>query len=415
MLLQFSVENFKSFKDKTIFSLQASSAKENYHNVMMSEVGNYLRVVSIYGANASGKSNFFDAFTAALLTIRNSANWTIDVKNNLIIPFRFADTREEPSGFEFVFMANNLKYIYGFSLDENEVYEEYLYCYKSQRPSMIFERSDGDKYKYSNSLIKKELKPLEARNAKNKLFLSTSAIWNCNATKDTYLWFKNEIEVYNNNFEYLLPYIGEMYENDNDLQLKNFTKEVLRQADINILDFDFGVDEVSDEEIRKLLPNEFRSVFNQLPKGENKKYDIKTKHVVDDKTYICDIDEESAGTKNLLMLCPLLKDAFENGKTILIDEFDKSLHPHLVIYLIKLFNDPNINKGFAQLIISSHTTSLLSLDYLRRDQIYFIEKDRDTACSELYSLADFSPRKSENILNAYLNGRYGAIPNIVGI
>ena len=134
-------------------------------------------------------------------------------------------------------------------------------------------------------------------------------------------------------------------------------------------------------------------------------------HIVEGKNYSLNMPDESEGTRNLFGIAPVLKRAFQDtGETICIDEFDKSLHPALIQYLIDLFNDKTVNVKDAQLIISSHAVSLLSLDHLRRDQFYFVEKNRSSASSELYSLDEFSPRKTENIRNAYLLGRYGAIP-----
>ena len=124
------------------------------------------------------------------------------------------------------------------------------------------------------------------------------------------------------------------------------------------------------------------------------------------------MQSESLGTKNLFFLSPIIKRAFETGETVCVDEFDTSLHPMLVVYLLGLFHNPNVNKKNAQLIISSHTMSLLDLKTLRRDQIYFVDKDQSSGITELYSLDDFSPRTSENIRKAYLIGRYGAIPVI---
>ena len=108
----------------------------------------------------------------------------------------------------------------------------------------------------------------------------------------------------------------------------------------------------------------------------------------------------------------LIKKAFETGETLCIDEFDESLHPLLVQYLVSLFNNPDINKNNAQLIVSTHTSGLMNLKHLRRDQIYFVEKDNQTGCSTLYSLDEFSPRTREDIQKAYLLGRYGSIPNL---
>ena len=117
-------------------------------------------------------------------------------------------------------------------------------------------------------------------------------------------------------------------------------------------------------------------------------------------------------TANLFFFAPIIKRAFETGETLCIDEFDESLHPLLVHYLVGLFIDPEVNKKNAQLIVSTHTSGLLNLKALRRDQIYFVEKDRFTGCSTLYSLDEFSPRTREDIQKAYLLGRYGSIPNL---
>ena len=146
-----------------------------------------------------------------------------------------------------------------------------------------------------------------------------------------------------------------------------------------------------------------------------KEVKISTKHEIEDekgdiKTYELDLSEESLGTYNLFMLSPILKDAFEKGKTIVIDEIDKSLHPLLVKYIIGLFHNSKVNKNNAQLIFNTHDINLLSLDLLRRDQIWFVEKDFKKGATEIYPLDDFSVRKTENIQKGYLNGRYGGIP-----
>lgn len=148
-----------------------------------------------------------------------------------------------------------------------------------------------------------------------------------------------------------------------------------------------------------------------------REYHITTEHRIltetgDYHVYTMNMKEESRGTKNVFLISPILKRAFETGETICIDEFDTSLHPMLVKYLVGLFNNPTVNKANAQLIISTHDMSLMSLKELRRDQIYFVEKNQETGTSELYSLDEFSPRKNEKIRKEYLLGRYGAIPNI---
>jgi len=128
------------------------------------------------------------------------------------------------------------------------------------------------------------------------------------------------------------------------------------------------------------------------------------------RLYKLPFDHESNGTMLLFAYGPIIMEALEKGRTIVIDELDNSLHSSLSRYLIELFNDPEVNKNGAQLIFNSHDINLLDLDLFRRDQIYFVEKDNTNGVTDLYSLADYSPRKSENIQKGYLQGRYGAIP-----
>ena len=143
--------------------------------------------------------------------------------------------------------------------------------------------------------------------------------------------------------------------------------------------------------------------------------EITTGHTIVDengtqKEYSLKLQEESLGTQLLFFYGPLLKDAFEKGKTLILDEIDKSMHPSLVKFIMNLFRDPDINKAGAQLIVTTHETGILTLDMFRRDQIYFTEKDSRTGVTDLYSLDEFSVRKTENIEKGYLMGRYGAIP-----
>ena len=207
-----------------------------------------------------------------------------------------------------------------------------------------------------------------------------------------------------------------MFDNDADNSLRKFTNMILHEADINIDDFNIEFKDISQEQFLQQVPQELRGLISTIPAAMNKAVKIETVHsIVDDgiaKQYNLSLMEESQGTRNLFLFSPVLKRAFETGETLCIDEFDASLHPMLVRYLFSLFNNPDINKAHAQLIVSSHSLVLMSLKNLRRDQIYFVEKDRKTGKSELYSLDEFSPRKEEDVRKAYMLGRYGSIPDI---
>ena len=418
MLIQFSVENFRSYKDRAVLSMEASSDKELSSNVVDDGKNRTLKVATVFGANASGKSNLFLALTAAILTIKFSHQMQVGQPLFNIVPFMFdKEMQDKPSKFEFVFIQNGIKYVYRFSATKMEVVEEYLYAYKTTRPTTIFERNENSKpvYRFTMPAIKKELEPLVAKNTKNKLFLATATEWNSKETKDAFEFFSSRINTYDPNFEVLIPQIGPMLDNDNDNSIRTFIKDILKAADINIKDYQFEAREQSLDDMIAAVPPQLRGLVlaGVNPGEKNIAYTVNTIHQVEGELYLMNIAEESEGTRNIFGISPLFKRAFEKtGEAICIDEFDKSLHPSLVQYLINLFNDESVNKCNAQLIISTHTTSLLSQKYLRRDQFYFVDKQQETGESELYSLDEFSPRKREDIRKAYLLGRYGAVPNI---
>lgn len=416
MLLQFSVENFRSFKERAVLSLEASSDKELESNITVAGKDKILNSAAIFGANASGKSNFFLALTAAIMTIRQSNSRQINEPLNRIIPYRFdEECARKPTSFEFVFIAEGKKYIYGFSATQKAVVNEYLYVYNSAKASTVFHRTECKQIDYTSPAMRRELRPIEKRNADNKLFLATATAWNCESTRIPYLWFGERINTYSNNGESIFPAVASMFDNDVDSSLKGFTKQILREADINIDDYNFEVSDAPKEAIIQGLPQELQNIVSTFPEN-GKIIRIETIHSIEENglTKKCAVPfkDESQGTRNLFMFSPILKKAFETGETLCVDEFDASLHPLLVIYLMKLFNNPEINRKHAQLIVSAHAMELLSQKILRRDQIYFIEKNRKTGESELYSLDEFSPRKEENIRKAYLQGRYGSVPDI---
>lgn len=417
MLLQFSVNNFKSFKDMAVLSMEPSADKELPGNLTLIGKNRCLNTIAIFGANAAGKSNVFTALTAAILLVRRSNSRQVIDPLVEIIPFKFdEESIRKPTTFEFVFIAEGKKYVYGFSATQKAVQREYLYVFNSSKASTIFERTDVNTYKFTSPALKRELQPLTERNTENKLFLATATAWNCEATRIPYLWFETKINTYSIDSDQLISQTAPMFDNDADNSLRKFTNMILHEADINIDDFNIEFKDISQEQFLQQVPQELRGLISTIPAAMNKAVKIETVHsIVDDgiaKQYNLSLMEESQGTRNLFLFSPVLKRAFETGETLCIDEFDASLHPMLVRYLFSLFNNPDINKAHAQLIVSSHSLVLMSLKNLRRDQIYFVEKDRKTGKSELYSLDEFSPRKEENVRKAYMLGRYGSIPDI---
>lgn len=412
MLIEFSVKNFLSFKDKITLSMEKGNGEENINNIIKNDITDLLRTSVIYGANASGKSNVIKAFTCAIILVRTSNLMMPGGKLDLVKPFLLDDTsRNKPSEFEFVFITNNIKYRYYFSADENKIYDEILDAYYSQKPTNIFTRTNTNDYEFNSD--KTKLEELKNKNLENKLFLATSSSWNYDKTKDPFLWFLNVIDTYDSFTNILDNDLISYSKNDKDL--KEFTLKLLKEADILIKDINVDYEEKNMDEnmVDLLIPkiNQNSKVF------KTKNINIELEHEVIDEFnkkhfYKLNFIDESLGTKVLFSLAPILKRAFSSSKVIIVDEFERSMHPKLVEFIIKLFNNPDINKYNSQLIFTTHATNLLDLELLRRDQIWFTEKNPSNGITDLYPLDSFSVRKDENILKGYINGRYGAIPFI---
>lgn len=418
MLIQFSVSNYMSFKEEAVFSMAANENDEQHHE-MLYHTGrdSLLPVGAVYGANAAGKSNLFQALAAAVLTIRESMARQVDESLKYMVPFRFCqDTLHQPTYFDFIFTMDGNKYQYGFSATSERVVDEYLYVYRTARPSMVFERSDTDNYHFTKK-NEKELRNYVSKNTQNKLFLSTATAWNCQLTRAAYMWFASRIDVYS---ALGVQQAGQKLIAEGEDSLRAFLLRTLQNADLNIADYSLDKQKriITEEDLSKVPP----FVVNLLMAiGDNQshvlQYDIMAGHDVKDENgdihrYMLPFRDESNGTQRMFFFAALIKEALDHGKTILVDEIDTGLHPLLVQYLLQMFLNRDINAHGAQLIFTTHDVSMLSLSIFRRDQIYFVEKDNASGQSVVYSLDEFSPRKTENIRNGYLQGRYGAIPVI---
>lgn len=413
MLVQFTVENYLCIRDKVFLSLEPS--KDNEHPENLNTKGEYTTVNSavVYGANASGKSSLFKAITVALIMIRNSNN--VQITDKLpVVPFKFDfELRNKPTSFEFTFIAGDgKKYIYGFSATTEKVVEEYLYCYNSAKPTLIFDLAENQEPKF-NRAYKVKLDAAYQMNTANKLFLATATTWNAECTKIPFEWLAESIDTFTEVMD-LCGVAFEKYRTDENHAYIEFTKNLLQQADINISSIEVDAKEKVGG---AALPFQIVVQGKVVPPNESKHYDVQitTGHTVvnengEETEFSLTLQEESLGTQLIFFYGPLLKDAFEKGKTLILDEIDKSMHPSLVKFIMNLFRDTELNKNGAQLIVTTHETGILSLDMFRRDQIYFTEKDAKSGVTDLYSLDEFSVRKTENIEKGYLMGRYGAIP-----
>ena len=415
MLIQFSVENFMSFKNKAILSLNPSKDREHKENINVINSYEATNAIAIYGANASGKTSLFRAMTFAVNLIKSSNMLQVN-QPIAVMPFKFDKESERmPSKFEFIFVAEDQnRYVYGFSATQQKIKEEYLYIYKSQRPTMIFERNENDEYTFKSQ--KTLLEPLIRFNTPNKLFIATATNWNTESTKIPFRFLTEKITTFSDT-QALSGFSLDLYKGERKEEYIKFTEDLLKQADINISKIEIKIKNTpiqypSDLIFPGMIIN--GQQISPAQQGNIEQIEVLTEHRIGEGIHKLTLGEESLGTNQLFFYGPFLKDSFEKGNTIFIDEIDKSLHTFIVRYIINMFRNKEINKSGAQLIFTTHDTSLLSLDTFRRDQVYFTEKDNQTGISDLYSLDEFSVRKTDNIEKGYLLGRYGAIPYIRG-
>lgn len=415
MLIDFHFNNFMSFGDECCFDMIANN--DNAHRDSLIE-NKYSRVRLIYGANASGKTSFIRAAAFVRWFIFNS-NQLLENTPIPVVPFKFRhDATSIPSKFALTFIMDEKKYHYQFSCTQKKVISEKLDVYNSAKPTNIFERIDTDTYVFKRDI--KFLRDIASKTTRNKLFLSTSANWNYPPTKPVVKFLLNTILPYSFN-EPWQAHIAKIKADGQFEDYKRFCFNFFNNADLSISDF--AIDEKKFKEIQKPpILDSIVSLFTQnkadaIEMIENSPvYNVTIKHAVlkdnIEEKYTLDIQEESLGTIQMFELSPVLFHVFQNGTTFFVDEIDRSLHPILVRYIVSLFLNPDINTHNAQLIANTHDTNLLDLELLRRDEIWFTERDFKSGKTTIYPLTDFSPRKNENIEKAYILGRFGAIPFI---
>ena len=389
MILEFSVTNFFCFKNKVIFNMFANASNKLNDNYITLGNKKILKTAAIYGANASGKSNLFKVLNLVKLMLKNSN--IIDINNELpIIPFKFdKNTITQPSEFEIKFISNNIKYIYGFKADSKKIYEEYLYSFPKGRKTKIFYRINTNQYSY-NHKYKKFLKQIEIKNSDNKFFLATATNWNFSETNPAYMFLTSGIITCFELENFKLLSFNTHY--NNYKVLKNFTLNILNELGFNIEDY--KIFKINFPDITNSIIN-FQISFKY--KGSN--------------NYL-NFFEESLGTQIIFIFIPFIYDSINNKKALIIDELDRSMHPLLSKYILKMFNNSEVNKFASQLIFNTHDTNLLDFNILRKDQIWFTQKNNNNGECNLYSLNNFKVKQFENISKKYLNGRYSALPFI---
>ncbi len=364
--------------------------------------GGVLPVCAIYGGNASGKSNAVQALGFFVEAIRSSyRRWDPDAK----IPInRFASARaesSEPSNFSLDFVFANVRYEYGFSLTSEAFIREWLYAYPEGRKQIWFSRAAGSPILFGPKL-KGQNRAIETLTRQNSLFLSTAAQTGHEQLSKLWAFFEQNILVDRTGAIYrlnnLANYIGPSTE--------EYVVAMLAAAELGIV----GVRKYQ-EEIRHPPSRlgDFIASDDDPNFRTRKRNRVRLIHEIEGSRVELDEELESDGTRTFATRLPSISAVLANGGSLIIDEIDRSLHPALCVRTISLFLSPLINTKSAQLIFTTHDATLLSSCLLRRDEVWFSEKNKDGA-SAIYPLSDFAPRKGENLERGYLQGRYGGIP-----
>lgn len=422
MLLQFSVKNFRTFKDKATLSLIASNYDKDtreHENVVLHESFGLriLKSAVIYGANASGKSKLLDAFAFMRYFTLNSSRESQQGEPIAVEPFRLStETENEASEFEIIFLYEHVLYRYGFEATTEKIISEWLYYKPKTKEVELFYRDEGTFTTHERNFTKGSTVVKEGLVRDNALLISVAAQFNEKTAINVLDWFKR-LRTLSGLKE--TGYQGFTMGRAEDPAHKAKILELLKAADLGIQDIELQKLDIDSMPLG--MPKELKDRIIREIREEKKEYfsDVLTRH----KKYNADLqavetisfsldEDESSGTRKFFALTGPVLDVIENGYTLIVDELDSKLHPNLVCKMVALFNSVDFNKKNAQLIFNTQDTNLLSSGLFRRDQVWFTSKNKYGE-ARLYSLADFKSgevRKTEPFEENYIRGKYGAVP-----
>ncbi len=418
MLVEFSVENYRSIYKKVTLSMEAITKKELDDHIIEVSLQRLLKTSVIYGANASGKSNIFKAFSFMKKMVLNSFKESQIGEPILVEPFLLnSNGKDEPCSWEVIFLIDDVLYRYGFSAFRDHIAKEWLLMRKTisrAKEIVLFERLGQDikihnKFKEGKGKIKDKLR-------ENSLFISLLSQFNgfiaqkiVKCFSDSNLW---AIDSSNPIHTTVLL--------DNDVVPLDWVNEFMRKADSDIKEIRINEKEIeTDTKVNIPLSSSFFKVggnkmFHLFLKSIHQFYDPEEGVL---KEVEFDMEkQESEGTKKFYCLAGLLYTTLQRGGRLFIDEIENSLHPFLTRIIIKLFQDKETNPKGAQLIFTTQNTLFLNKDNFRRDEIWFVEKAPNHS-SDLYSLVEYklpkgSARKDASYAKDYIRGKYGAVPYV---
>jgi uncharacterized protein len=409
MLLEFRVRNYRSIRDEQVISMVASKDKKlaDTHLITtgIKALPHVVRSTVVYGPNASGKSTLLKALDYMRAVVAESATVIQLGQTYNVQPFRLdAALAEQPTTFEISFILNGVRHQYGFTMTHQRIMDEWLLVYRATKPQQWFSRTFNAEtqtthYEFSTHLTGPR-KLWQETTRTNALFLSTAAQLNSELLGPVFRWLVEQPVFFGAGATPLPDFTTALLQTEAG---KLAVRDFLVSADISISDV-LSVPRQGFHQ--KIL---FGPEGTHVTREEKEMLMPQFVHKTERGSARFELQEESDGTQRLYALAAPVLEVLNNGRLLVVDELDSSLHPLLVRRLVRLFHHPEHNPKGAQLLFTTHDTSLIDRTLFRRDQIWFTEKDRDQA-TRVYPLSDFSPRETEAWEKGYLIGRYGAVP-----
>jgi hypothetical protein len=408
MLIEFRIANFRSFRELQTLSMTSGAGSEfresNTFDPALGDFPRLLRSAAIYGPNAAGKTNLLRALQFMQSFVLNSASTSASILHPHS-PFQFSsECRSKPTRFEISFAQEGVRYEYSFELASDGVHGERLVEYRHARGRAVFSRN-RDTYKFG-SYLRGPKEVWKDTTRPDALFLSTAVQLNSRQLRPVFDWFQRKLVVVagatgmnqaltlkllseEDGKERLLPFLRVADPGISDLEIQ---REPLAAGMIAM-----GPGIMLEKQPGAAVPSAVRVTFSHQG-GDS-----------DSPPLALKLDEESGGAQMLFSSAGAWLNVLANGEVLCFDELDASLHALLIRFLVQQFHSDHSNPRNAQLVFSTHNTTLLSQDMFRRDQIWFVERQPDYS-SALYPLTEFSPRNDEALERGYLRGRYGALP-----
>lgn len=436
MLIEFKFSNYRSFRDEAVLSMEATGLGAFKNSLIpfyptgkeTSKPVRLLPSVAIYGKNGGGKSNVIRAFWLAVQFIRNAQRTQHEKANIPVHPFLLDDDSQcKETSFEFTYVFDGIKYVYGFAATKEEIIKEYLYHSPKGQQSLVFFR-EGQEFKFRDNSDKRRRQLISEAVAPNQLYFAIACTMNEKACIEAMRWFRDSIFFSRDYTD--IP--TQLLEYSEDTNMLNAISNYAKMADVGIRDMQFEVKSTELSDINNLpadLPDNIKSALAQFmqalsdaPNASEQKLKMGEVNATSyhkgidrngkESLYPLELSDESDGTRKLMAMAPAIERVLSSGGLLLVDELEKEMHPMLVELVVSKFQSPKTNAKHAQLIFTTHNTELLSMELLRKDQLYFVDKSRKDGTSSLYSISEFSTTTNENIRKGYLMGKFGATPDL---